>query len=86
MSPTSPTSWARFGPGAVGIGWDLALRGLARHVSGDGPVDPQRAAAWLGPDDGRQFITLSSEQWWQASITAGRTVACCTRSGPVPGS
>jgi uncharacterized protein YndB with AHSA1/START domain len=63
--------WAQFGPGAVGIGWDLALTGLARHLSGEGPVGPQQAAAWLGSDDGRQFIALSSELWCQASTAAG---------------
>jgi len=25
--------WKQFGPGAVGIGWDLALMGLARHLA-----------------------------------------------------
>jgi uncharacterized protein YndB with AHSA1/START domain len=63
--------WAQFGPGAVGVGWDLALIGLVRHLSGAAPVDPQQAAAWVGSDDGRQFVTLSSELWGQASITAG---------------
>src|SRR5262249_27373481 len=32
--------WAQFGPGAVGIGWDLALLGLARHMSGGRARDP----------------------------------------------
>ena len=87
--------WAQFGPGAVGIGWDLTLMGLARHVSGDEPVDPQQAAAWMGSDDGRQFITLSNELWCQASITAGtpatdawaaaeRTIAFYAGSEPMP--
>jgi uncharacterized protein YndB with AHSA1/START domain len=87
--------WAQFGPGAVGIGWDLAFMGLARHVSGDEPMDPQQSAAWMGSDDGRQFIGVSSELWCQASITAGtpateaqaaaqRTIAFYTGSGPMP--
>ena len=37
--------WAQFGPGAVGVGWDLALVGLARHMSGGAPMDPQQGAA-----------------------------------------
>src|SRR5499427_10303141 len=63
--------WAQFGPGAVGVGWDLALVGLARHMSGGAPMDPQQGAAWVGSDEGREFISLSSGQWCQASITAG---------------
>jgi uncharacterized protein YndB with AHSA1/START domain len=89
--------WAQFGPGAVGVGWDLALVGLARHMSGGAPMDPQQGAAWAASDEGREFISLSSEQWCQASITAGtpvaeaqaaaaRTVAFYTGTGPMPGS
>jgi uncharacterized protein YndB with AHSA1/START domain len=89
--------WAQFGPGAVGVGWDLALVGLARHMSGGAPMDPQQGAAWAGSDEGREFISLSSEQWCQASIAAGtpvaeaqaaaaRTVAFYTGTDPMPGS
>jgi len=67
--------WTKFGPGAVGIGWDLAVMGLARHLSGRAQVDPQQAAAWMGSDDGREFVALSSEMWCQASIAAGTPTA-----------
>ena len=33
--------WGDFGPGAVGIGWDLMLVGLARHLQ-DGPTSAPR--------------------------------------------
>ena len=35
------------GPGAVGVGWDGALMGLALHLSGAGSLEPQQAAAWM---------------------------------------
>lgn len=87
--------WAQFGPGAVGIGWDLALMGLARHLAGDPPVDPEESAAWMGSDDGYRFIELSSELWCHASIAAGtpateaqaaaqRSLAFYTGSEPAP--
>ncbi len=64
--------WAQFGPGAVGIGWDMAFLGLAGHLSGDPTaVDPQRAAAWQSSDDGKLFMSLSSERWREASVAAG---------------
>lgn len=63
--------WARFGPGAAGVGWDLALMGLTLHLSGGESVDPQQSAAWLASDDGRQFVAYSSGQWAEASIAAG---------------
>jgi uncharacterized protein YndB with AHSA1/START domain len=49
-------TWANFGPGAVGVGWDLSLMGLATHLgSGDG-VDPADAAAWTASDEGQDFM------------------------------
>lgn len=63
--------WAEFGPGAVGIGWDLALMGLADHLAGADPVDPQRSAEWAASDAGKQFMARSSELWCEASIAAG---------------
>jgi len=87
--------WAQFGPGAVGVGWDLAVLGLALYLTGDEPMDPQQGAVWVASAEGREFIALSSEQWCQASITAGtpaaearaaaeRTVAFYTGSEPAP--
>ena len=67
--------WAQFGPGAVGIGWDMTLLGLARHLSGAEPNGPELAATWLVSDEAREFTTLSSEHWCQASIAAGTPAA-----------
>ncbi|WP_319463430.1 SRPBCC family protein [Micromonospora sp. RTP1Z1] len=64
--------WAEFGPGATGVGWDMGLLGLASHLAADGSgVDPAEAAAWMGSDEGRRFMTLSSERWGEASVAAG---------------
>jgi uncharacterized protein YndB with AHSA1/START domain len=85
--------WAEFGPGAVGVGWDLILLGLALHLSGGEQMDPQQGAIWVASDDGRQFIGLSSDSWCRASVDAGtsrdeaeaaaeRTLAFYTGSAP----
>ncbi|MET8348475.1 MULTISPECIES: SRPBCC family protein [unclassified Micromonospora] len=64
--------WAQFGPGAVGVGWDLGLLGLASYLSADGSgVSPEQAAEWSVSDEGRRFTELSSELWGQASIAGG---------------
>jgi uncharacterized protein YndB with AHSA1/START domain len=63
--------WEQFGPGAVGIGWELGLMGLGRHLSSGQPVDPQESAAWSASDEGREYITASSERWGEADIAAG---------------
>lgn len=63
--------WAEYGPGAVGIGWDMMLLGLSTHLSSGAAVDPADAAAWTASAEGREFITASSQQWCAASIAAG---------------
>ncbi|MGH3067543.1 MAG: SRPBCC domain-containing protein [Streptosporangiaceae bacterium] len=71
------TPWAEFGPGAVGVGWDMGLMGLATHLApgqSAGPrdsVDPQDSAAWMTSAPGREFITLSSRRWRDADVAAG---------------
>jgi uncharacterized protein YndB with AHSA1/START domain len=63
--------WAQFGPGAVGIGWDLTLMGLAQHLTGAAQVTPDKSAAWLASAEARRFMEISNEQWRLASIAAG---------------
>ncbi|MFJ1610243.1 SRPBCC family protein [Streptomyces sp. NPDC088253] len=67
--------WEEFGPGAVGVGWDLGLMGLATHLSSGGSLDPKESMAWLGSEEGRRFVTLSSEGWYEASVAAGTAEA-----------
>jgi uncharacterized protein YndB with AHSA1/START domain len=62
--------WAEFGPGAVGVGWDMGLMGLASHLSGQA-VDPREGATWAASDQGKDFISLSSQRWCDASVAAG---------------
>jgi uncharacterized protein YndB with AHSA1/START domain len=63
--------WNQFGPGAVGVGWDLTILGLGRHFESGASVDPGTAAAWPASAEGREFITRSSDEWGAASIAAG---------------
>jgi len=53
--------WAEFGPGAVGVGWDLTLMGLAVYLSSEQSVNPENSAAWMASEEGRQFMSLPSE-------------------------
>jgi uncharacterized protein YndB with AHSA1/START domain len=64
--------WAEFGPGAAGVGWDLGLIGLALHLeAGAATVDPKEVEAWSASDEGKRFITLSSQPWGEANAAAG---------------
>jgi uncharacterized protein YndB with AHSA1/START domain len=72
VAPVDDERWAEFGPGAVGIGWEMGLMGLTLHLSSDGrAVDPQEAMAWAASDEGKRFMSLSSQRWCEASIAAG---------------
>ncbi len=70
--------WAQFGPGAVGVGWDLALLGLTRHVSTGAAVDPQTAMTFPASEEGRRFIEESSRGWCDAAIADGADPAEAT--------
>jgi uncharacterized protein YndB with AHSA1/START domain len=63
--------WREFGPGAVGMGWDSMVLGLALHLATGESVDPSFGQQWLGTEDGRRFLALSGEQWYTANVALG---------------
>jgi hypothetical protein len=61
-----------YGPGAVGVGWDGAMLGLAMHLADPAaPMDTEAVAAWAASDDGKLFYRLSSDSWAEAAIANG---------------
>ena len=66
----------RFGPGAVGVGWDLALHGLELHVANPTvAIDHAAAEAWALSDEGKAFIRASGDGWGNAHAAAGEDPA-----------
>lgn len=64
--------WDMFGPGAVGVGWDLGFMGLARHLAEPGADLPQEAVAgWHEQPEAKIFIRTASDGWGAAAIAAG---------------
>ena len=62
----------QFGPGAVGIGWDLGLFGLERHVRApSAPRDQKWVEAWLVSSEGKGFMRASGEAWGAAHAASG---------------
>ena len=62
--------WDEFGSGAVGVGWEMGLLGLALYLAQpDAPkLDEEEFAA---SSEGRALMVGSSDGWGQASIDAG---------------
>ncbi len=65
-----PGRFGMYGAGAVGVGWDLALLGLATHMA-TGSAKPAEMTEWGESDDAKAFMTASSTRWGDASIAAG---------------
>lgn len=63
--------WRQFGPGAVGMGWDSMLCGLALHLATAASIEPAQGQEWIGTEEGRRFLQLSGEQWYAADVAAG---------------
>lgn len=64
--------WDQFGPGAVGVGWDLSLTGLDLYFASAGETPPiEERMAWLGSPEGHDFVRGSSAEWGRASVASG---------------
>ncbi|MCY4365462.1 MAG: SRPBCC domain-containing protein [Chloroflexi bacterium] len=62
--------WDQFGPGAVGVGWEMAFLGLALHLA-DPSAPKIEDEEFAYSEEGRAFIHGSSEAWGQEAIVAG---------------
>ena len=52
------------------MGYDGALVGLAIHLSTGEAVDPSFGQQWMASEDGRRFMKLSGEAWYEANVAA----------------
>ena len=62
--------WREYGPGAVGVGWELGLLGLASHVAHPGARKLDEATFVASPD-GKAFVAGSSDGWRRAAVANG---------------
>jgi hypothetical protein len=76
--------WAEFGPGAVGIGWEMALMGLDLHLRSP-EADAVEVRAWMEEPEARAFLvdlmTRASDAWVEVSIAAGTDPAAAREAG-----
>jgi uncharacterized protein YndB with AHSA1/START domain len=66
-----PGMWGQFGPGAVGVGWDLGLMGLGLHIESGAQVDPALAVTFPASPDGVEFIRRAAAGWADAAVKDG---------------
>ena len=62
--------WDTYGPGATGVGWEMAFLGLALHIANPNDQKPDEMEFAVSPE-GIAFITGSSDAWAKAAINAG---------------
>jgi hypothetical protein len=62
-APVDPERWEQFGPGAVGVGWDLGLMGLGLYVESATSVDHQVAVEFTSTPDGIEFVQRAAAAW-----------------------
>jgi hypothetical protein len=68
--------WKKFGPGAVGVGWDLTLMGLGLHLASGGAIpDHEAVHAWMVSPEGKAFMRGSADAWAAAHIAGGEDPA-----------
>jgi uncharacterized protein YndB with AHSA1/START domain len=67
-----PDQWGQFGPGAVGVGWDLALWGLGLYLeSAAAEFDRGEAAAFPTSPEGVAFVREAATGWADAAVGDG---------------
>ncbi|MEV4536093.1 SRPBCC domain-containing protein [Asanoa sp. NPDC049518] len=68
VAVVDPALWEQYGPGATGVGWDLAFLGLGLHLAGGGLDD---AEGWEESPEAQAFMVASAESWGAAQLADG---------------
>ncbi len=63
---------ATYGPGAVGVGWELGLMGLGEHLATGTTIPHEEVEGWGASADGQAFMSGSATRWGEAdAATSG---------------
>ena len=71
--------WLQFGPGAVGVGWDLSFLGLGLHLASGGAKPPESDPAWMASDEAKAFMRRSATAWAEAHLASGEDAETARR-------
>ncbi len=73
--------WDKYGPGALGVGWELGLAALSVHLATGATLDAAAEEAWTtGTEEGRALVRGASEGWGEAAIRGGADRAAAEAS------
>lgn len=70
-APVAPEFWEQYGPGAVGVGWDLALMALGLHLATGAAVDSTEGLTFPTTPEGRVFVETAARGWADAAVADG---------------
>jgi uncharacterized protein YndB with AHSA1/START domain len=71
----------KFGPGAVGVGWELGLVGMAMYLAAGAPAEgvTEAGMAWTMSDEGKAFMKTSAAHWGDADAQGGAPAETASR-------
>jgi uncharacterized protein YndB with AHSA1/START domain len=77
LSHTVPVDdhWQQFGPGAVGMGWELGIMGLVLHLSTGATVDKDEVLAWQLTPEAVDLMRRLGDAWCGAQLDGGPDAA-----------
>ena len=73
--------WDKFGPGSLGVGWDLGLSALTEHLAGEGESIARDEEAWMKSEEGGDFVRASSDAWVAAAVAFGTDAQTAREAG-----
>jgi uncharacterized protein YndB with AHSA1/START domain len=71
VTPEGEQFWDQFGPGAVGVGWEGGLLGMALYLANP-TADKIDENTFATTPEGRAFFSDSAARWGDAAIAAGQ--------------
>lgn len=63
--------WQQYGPGATGVGWELAFLALSVYVDQTTVLDPADVGLWAQSAEAHLFIQHVADYWAEAAIADG---------------
>jgi uncharacterized protein YndB with AHSA1/START domain len=73
--------WDQYGPGAVGVGWELGLFGLSEYIRTNQSHEAKGSHDWTLSGDGKAYAIGSSAGWTEANIAFGTTEDAAQAAG-----